>query len=67
MELKDILVHFDYRRQSVARLDLALQLARQYDAQLTAIYVSRRQSFFTMGNGEGEVDPGWYDPGPMRR
>ena len=56
MELKDILVHFDYRRQSVARLDLALQLAQQYDAQLTAIYVSRRLSVFDKG-GEGEVDP----------
>lgn len=57
MELKDILVHFDDRRQSVPRLDLALQLARQYEAQLTAIYVSRRLSVFAKGAGEVEADP----------
>lgn len=39
MNLKDILVHIDHRPTCASRLDVALQLARQQQSQLTGIYV----------------------------
>lgn len=39
MEFKDILVHIDNSQQCMARLDLAIQLARDHNAHLTGLYV----------------------------
>ena len=39
MNLKDILIHIDQRPTCASRLEVALQLARQQQAQLTGIYV----------------------------
>ena len=39
MDFKDLLVHIDDSHQCVARLDLAIKLARDYKAHLTGLYV----------------------------
>lgn len=39
MNLKDILIHIDHRPTCASRLEVALQLAKQQQSQLTGIYV----------------------------
>ncbi len=39
MSFRDILVHVDESKQSPGRLDVAVGLAREYDAHLTGLYV----------------------------
>ncbi|WP_321368965.1 universal stress protein [uncultured Desulfuromusa sp.] len=39
MNLKDILVHIDHRPTCVSRLEVAVELAKQQQAQLTGIYI----------------------------
>lgn len=45
MNLKDILVHIDDRSTCPARLEVAIQLARQQSAHLTGIYIISRLYF----------------------
>lgn len=47
MKFKDILVHIDNSPQCAGRLELAVALAKEHDAQLTGLYVIVHQPYAT--------------------
>lgn len=47
MNLKDILVHIDNRPTCASRLEVAIELAKQQQAQLTGIYIIPHPNFAT--------------------
>ena len=49
MKFKDILVHIDNSPQCAQRLDLAMLLAKEHEAQLTALYVIIHQPYAAQG------------------
>jgi len=55
MTFKDILVHVDHRKSCAARVDLALNLANQHQARLTALYVAEERPVFSRNDSEAEA------------